>query len=63
MKPYRVYVDKFYNVLNVNNDALIVMCVVPDGLLTDYMARYKRLSLETRLTRKLYESITYYKRQ
>ena len=38
MKPYRVYVDKFYNVLNVNNDALIVMCVVPDGLLTDFMA-------------------------
>ena len=24
--------------LNVNNDALIVMCVVPDGLQTDYMA-------------------------
>ena len=38
MTPYRVCVDKFYNVLNVNNDALIVMCVVPDGLQTDYMA-------------------------
>ena len=38
MKPYRVYVDKFYNVLNVNNDTLIVMCVVPNGLQTDYMA-------------------------
>ena len=25
--------------LNVNNDALIVMCVVPEGLLTDYMAK------------------------
>ena len=24
-------------VLNVNNDALIVMCVAPEGLLTDYM--------------------------
>ena len=25
--------------LNVNNDALIVMCVVLEGLLTDYMAK------------------------
>ena len=25
--------------LNVNNDALIVTCVVPEGLLTDYMAK------------------------
>ena len=33
-----MYVDKFYKVLNVNNDALIVMCVVLEGLLTDYMA-------------------------
>ena len=24
--------------LNVNNDALIVMCVILEGLLTDYMA-------------------------
>ena len=46
MKPYRVYVDKFYNVLNVNNDASIVMYVVPDGLQTDYMHGYKSLSLE-----------------
>ena len=34
-----MYVDKFYKVLNVNNDALIVMCVVLEGLLTDYMAK------------------------
>ena len=27
----------FYKVLNVNNDSLIVMCVVPEGLLTDYI--------------------------
>ena len=33
-----MYVDKFYTVLNVNNDSLIVMCVVLEGLLTDYMA-------------------------
>ena len=32
--------------LNVNNDALIVMCEVPDGLQTDYMAIR---GLETRL--------------
>ena len=34
-----MYVDKFYKVLNVNNDSLIVMCVVPEGLLPDYMAK------------------------
>ena len=39
MKPLSYsYVDKFYKVLNVNNDSLIVMCVVREGLLTDYMA-------------------------
>ena len=31
-----MYVNKFYKVLNVNNDSLIVMCVVLEGLLTDY---------------------------
>ena len=25
--------------LSVNNDTLIVMCVVPEGLLTDYIAK------------------------
>ena len=34
-----MYVDKFYKVLNVNNDALIVMCVAPEGLLPDHMAK------------------------
>ena len=36
MKPLRcTYVNKFYKVLNVNNDSLTVMCVV----LADYMAK------------------------
>ena len=39
----KVYVNncKFYNLLNVNNDALIVMCVAPEGLLilTDHMSK------------------------
>ena len=57
MKPLRCNVDKFYKVLNVNNDSLIVMCVVLEGLLTDYMAKgglaanrrlYRRLGLATR---------------
>ena len=39
MKTSKVYVDKLYKVLNVNNDSLIVMCVVPEGLLADYMAK------------------------
>ena len=34
-----MYVNKFYNLLNVNNDALIVMCVAPEGLLTDHMSK------------------------
>ena len=33
-----MYVNKFYNLLNVNNDALIVLCVAPEGLLTDHMS-------------------------
>ena len=34
-----MYVNKFYSLLNVNNDALIVMCVAPEGLLTDHMSK------------------------
>ena len=34
-----MYVNKFYNLLNVNNDALIAMCVAPEGLLTDHMSK------------------------
>ena len=34
-----VHVDKFYRVLNVNNYALIVMCVVLQGLVRDCMAK------------------------
>ena len=34
-----MYIDKFYKVLNLNNDSLIVMCVAPEGLLTDQMAK------------------------
>ena len=34
-----MYVNKFYKVLNVNNDALIVMCVSPEGLLIDHMSK------------------------
>ena len=38
MKPLAtVYINKFYKVLNVDNDSLIVMCVVLEGLLTDHM--------------------------
>ena len=39
MMNLKVCVNKFYNLLNVNNDALIVMCVAPESLLTDYMAK------------------------
>ena len=31
--------QQFYNLLNVNNDTLIVMCVTPEGLLTDHMSK------------------------
>ena len=57
MKPRRCNVDKFYKVLNVSNDSLIVMCMVLEGLLTDYMAKeglaanrrlYRRLGFATR---------------
>ena len=34
-----MYVKKFYNLLNVNDDALIVMCMTPEGLLTDHMSK------------------------
>ena len=34
-----MYVNKFYKVLNVNNDALIVMCVALEGLLADYKGK------------------------
>ena len=34
-----MYVSKFYNLLNVKNDTLIVMCVAPEGLLTDHMSK------------------------
>ena len=38
-----MYVDKFYKVLNVNNDSLIVKCVALEGLLTDYMVALEGL--------------------
>ena len=44
-----MYVDKFYKVLNVNNDSLIVMCVVLEGLLTDYMAKGNYIGLAIEL--------------
>ena len=34
-----MYVNKFYNLLNVKNDTLIVMRVAPEGLLTDHMSK------------------------
>ena len=39
MKPLRYKLNKFYKVLNVNNDSSIAMCVVLDSLLMDYMAK------------------------
>ena len=44
-----MYVDKFYKVLNVNNDSLIVLCVVLQGLLTDYMAKGNYIGLAIEL--------------
>ena len=44
-----MYVDKFYKVLNVNNDSLIVMCVALEGLLTDYMAKGNCIGLAIEL--------------
>ena len=44
------HVDKFYKVLNVNNDSLIVMCVVLEGLLTDYSTRHKKVYLPYKKT-------------
>ena len=49
MKPLKVYVDKFYKVLNVNNDSLIVICVVLEGLLADYMAKGNYIGLAIEL--------------
>ena len=44
-----MYVDKFYKVLNVNNDSLIAMCVVLEGLLTDYVAKGNYIGLAIEL--------------
>ena len=33
------FISTLYKVLNVNNDSLIVMCVVPEGLLADYLTK------------------------
>ena len=44
-----MYADKFYKVLNVNNDSLIVMCVVLEGLLTDHMAKGNYIGLAIEL--------------
>ena len=38
--------------LNVNNDSLIVMCVVLEGFLTDYMAKGSRLTIVSREAKK-----------
>ena len=45
----KVYVDKFYKVLNVNNDSLIAMCVVLEGLAANrlYMAKGNYIGLAT----------------
>ena len=47
-------INKFYYVLNVNNDTLIATCLAPEGLLTDYMnLGYRRDYIEDyRLTHK-----------
>ena len=46
-KDCKVYADKFSKVLNVNIYTLIVMCVVLEGLVTDYMAKGNYIGLAT----------------